>query len=161
MTKVKRVEESDVKPVKSTASEKGNAKFYIELSEPDFSPIRKLKINGYFMSDGNYFWGFNPEEAPNHWVIRIDFRHFNFDVDVDYKVGSGGFSALLIQGGEEMISGGWAINGTMRLEALDPDKGIIKGGFRHVETEGGRPDGSDMPPAYAKHIRFETVLEKV
>lgn len=162
MTTVKSVQKDDVEPTEPTANGDWKAKFEVELSDREFSPIGKFKINGRFTSEGQrYFYGFNPEAAPNHWVFRLDFSHFNFQAGVDYKVGSGGFGALFVQGGSEMISGGTIVEGTMRIKDMDPDKGIVKGEFINVKTEGGRPDGTDMDPAYAKSISFETVLEKV
>lgn len=163
MTNIKRIFRTDIAPTEALSSDNWKAKFEVELTDSEFyEVIRKVKIDGHFTAAGQrYFWGFNPEEAPNHWVFRLDFIHFNFQPGIDYKVGSGGFRALLIQGGNEMISGGWIVEGTMRIKEMDPDNGKVKGQFFNVRTEGGRPDGTVMDPAYARTINFGILDERV
>jgi hypothetical protein len=141
MASNKTIEKNDVRLLGSSSSDDWEAQFEIELSDRDFAvATSKVKVNGRFTASGQrYFYGFNPEDAPNHWVFRLDFGHVNFKPSVDYKVGSGGFSALLIQGGSEMISGGQFVEGTMRLKEVDFEKGIVKGEFINVRTEGGAP----------------------
>lgn len=158
---VKRIEKHDVAPPKQPAMDDWKAKFEVELSNPDFSPIKKLEINGFFTSeDPPYFYGFNEEAAPDHWVFRLDFVHFDFEVGVPYQVGSGVFWALFVLGGSEMLGGGRVVEGVMKITDKDPGRGILKGELTKVKTEGVGPDGELMEPAYANKISFRTVQEK-
>lgn len=133
------------------------AKFEIQLTDSGGKPIgEKLQFDGKFTGDGQtYFWGFGPEQNVEGWVFRLDFQRFDFVPGTPYSVGSDGFWALLIQGGSELISGGFVNGGTMRIDEMDPEHGQVRGRFENVVTErGGRPDGSEMEPAYASSITF-------
>ncbi|MFJ5284219.1 hypothetical protein ACIP66_10255 [Pseudomonas sp. NPDC088429] len=133
------------------------AAFEIQLTDSGGQPVgEKLQFDGKFTTDGQtYFWGFGPEQNTEGWVFRLDFQRSDFVPGVPYTVGSGGFWALLIQGGGQMISGGLVIGGTMHIDEMDPDHGRVRGRFENVVTErGGRPDGSEMEPAYASRITF-------
>ncbi|MET0846669.1 MAG: hypothetical protein ABWY46_10770 [Pseudomonas sp.] len=161
MKKVNHFEKDDKSLAKPTAAGNWMAKIEVLLSKPDFSSIKKLEIDGHFKSeDPRYCYGFNEHDAPNHWVFRLDFAHFDFEIDVPYSVGSGGFGALLVRGGSEMLGGGFVVKGVMRITDKDPDKGILNGELTKVKTEGWRPDGEPMSPAYAAKISFRTVSEK-
>jgi hypothetical protein len=132
------------------------AKFKIVLTDSEFKEvISEVQFGGRFTAEGyRYFYGYAPEMHPDDWVLRVDFSHFDFQLDVDYPVGSGGFSALLVQGGDNMISGGRIVGGTVRFIEMNPVEGKIHGQFTNAWTEGGRPDGSEMDPAYARIISF-------
>ncbi|KIF58083.1 hypothetical protein [Pseudomonas fluorescens] len=137
------------------------AEFKIALANSDFEPIKKIAFDGFHTIEGQrYFWGFGPTQDEKGWVFRLDFRHFDFKPGTDYNVGSGGFSALLVEGGELMISGGRISEGIMRIAEMEPHEGKITGKLINAKAEGGRPDGSDMDPAYAREINFEIKLEK-
>ncbi|MNF94457.1 hypothetical protein [Pseudomonas sp. IT-P74] len=139
------------------------AKFKIVLTDSEFQNIvSEVQFGGRFTAEGQrYFYGYDREMQPNDWVLRVNFSHFDFELNVDYKVGSGGFSALLIQGGNDMVSGGFIVGGTVRFIEMNPVEGKIHGQFTNVWTEGGRPDGSDMDPAYARVISFASNGKRV
>ena len=139
------------------------AKFKIVLTDSEFKEvINEVKFGGRFTAEGQrYFYGYDREMHPDDWVLRVNFSHFDFKPNVDYPVGSGGFSALLVQGGNEMVSGGFIVGGTVRFIEMNPAEGKIHGQFTNAWTEGGRPDGSEMDPAYASIISFESIGKRL
>lgn len=141
--------------------EKLKAQFKILFSDDKYEPTEKIEFDGYLTAQGQrYFWGFGPSQDQSGWVFRLDFEHFDFKPEVDYLVGSGGFRALLVKGGSEMISGGNIREGIMRIKKIEPDGSQVEGQFRDVKAMGGRPDGSDMDPAYASSISFISKWQK-
>ncbi|WP_423205366.1 hypothetical protein PGC34_11055 [Pseudomonas kribbensis] len=158
---MEKVKVEEIFPVKRAEEENWGAKFKVELANSQFKPIRRIEFNGYFTGEGQrYFWGFGPTQDEKGWVLRLDFFHFEFRPGIDYKIGSGGFSVLLVEGGSLMISGGRAVEGIMRIDEMQPHEGRLQGTLLNVKAEGGRPDGSDMDPAYASVISFVSSWEK-
>ena len=139
------------------------ARFEIQLTKSDFDQVIKIiNFEGKFTKgDMGYFWGFGPEQNAEGWVFRNDFYSGDLKIGTTYEVGGEGFSGLLIEGGGQMISGGRIHTGKMILDKYSPEQGVVKGRYLKVVTKGGRPDGSELDPAYASYINFECWGEPV
>ncbi|MCP1418572.1 hypothetical protein J3D47_002815 [Pseudomonas laurylsulfativorans] len=155
--------EENILSDKSRSADVWQATFKAELTESDFEEvIGEVEFNGRFTVEWQrYFYGYVPEMHPDDWVIRVDFPHFNYKLNVDYPVDTDVIYALLVEGGSSMRRGGVIVGGTFRILEMNPLEGKVHGQFNNVWTEPWQPDGVEVPPAYARIISFRSNGKKL